>query len=335
MQPLISVIIPVYNKEKYIYELISDLKRQTFTEYECIIVDDGSVDESGKLCDELSRKDERFIVKHTLNYGVSHARNEGINLSQGKYVTFVDADDRIPFNYLEKLYNKITETKVDLLIGSYVKIFQDDRENEKVDYPMKDKIYLFEDILPYFAELQQNYGVFGWCWGKIMLRELVGKIRFKENLKLAEDFDFYLNIYPKVKTIFFDNTCCYGYRQAADNSSVLVDDSKIDYWAQLKVNEHYRDCLIKLGYYNGKNKSIVEEKITNYLFFIIYYKKPDDIQNTVELLSKEIKEELLLIKSNNILKKIVLILVKYNKGKSVQKFFEIYNTMRLILRRNR
>ena len=57
MQPLISVIIPVYNKEKYIYELISDLKRQTFTEYECIIVDDGSVDESGKLCDELSRRD--------------------------------------------------------------------------------------------------------------------------------------------------------------------------------------------------------------------------------------------------------------------------------------
>lgn len=95
MEPLVSVIVPVCNKVKYLNTLFQCLIKQTFTDFECIFIDDGSTDGSGDLCDNLSINDKRFQVIHIRNSGVSHARNVGIQKACGEYITFIDSDDRM------------------------------------------------------------------------------------------------------------------------------------------------------------------------------------------------------------------------------------------------
>ena len=105
MMPSISVIVPVYNVEKYIYRCIDSILGQTFTDFELILVDDGSPDNSGVICDKYAEKDNRIRVIHQENAGVSVARNTGLEVSTGTYIAFVDSDDYIEEKYLERLYN--------------------------------------------------------------------------------------------------------------------------------------------------------------------------------------------------------------------------------------
>lgn len=333
MNPAVSVIIPIYNKENYIVSLTQQLIMQTFADYECIIIDDGSQDQSGSICDELAKSDKRFRVKHISNQGVSHARNIGIDLAQGEYITFIDADDQLPIDYLEKLYKGITKTNVDILISSYIKIYPDSRENEKIIYPVKNKVYSFEEILPSFARLQLDYGVFGWCWGKILLRKLVGANRFNESLNLAEDFDFYLQIYPNVKTVIFDNSCNYGYLQEAQNSSSVIADNQINYLAQLKIIRHYKEFLEKENAYSNENKRIVESKMRDYMFFSVFHGKREELPLIVELVHRIMKQQKVSIKSKNMFEGFVLLLTKYNLKKGVQFVLYSYDIIRGIVRR--
>ena len=110
MTPLLSVIVPVYNVEKYLSRCIDSILSQTFTDFELILVDDGSPDNCGSICDEYAKKDKRIIVIHQQNRGVSSARNKGLDIARGEYVTFVDSDDQIGSittlyeNILLKLY---------------------------------------------------------------------------------------------------------------------------------------------------------------------------------------------------------------------------------------
>lgn len=333
MNPAVSVIIPIYNKESYIVSLIQQIIMQTFEDYECIIIDDGSQDKSGSICDELTKNDKRFIVKHISNQGVSYARNIGLDLAHGEYITFVDADDQLPIDYLEKLYKGITKTNVDILISSYTRIYQDNRENEKVIYPVENKVYSFQKILPSFARLQLDYGMFGWCWGKILLREFVGTSRFNESLKLAEDFDFYLQIYPNVKTIAFDNSCAYGYLQEAKNSSSVIADNQIDYLAQLKITRHYKEFLEKENAYSNENKRIVESKMRDYMFFSVFHGKREELPMIVERVHGIMKQQKVSIKSKNMFENLVLLLIKYKLKKGVQLVLDSYDIMRGIIRR--
>ena len=101
--PLISVIIPIYNTERLLPKCIESVLAQTLSDIEIILIDDGSTDESGKICDSYACKDKRIHVTHILNHGVSHARNKGIELSQGKYIHFMDSDDRSPKCYRDSI----------------------------------------------------------------------------------------------------------------------------------------------------------------------------------------------------------------------------------------
>ena len=279
LDPKVSIIVPVYNREKFIQQLVMGIKEQSFRNFECILVDDGSTDRTGYLCDSLTFGDERFIVKHTSNFGVSHARNIALDIARGQYITFVDSDDSIPKDYLEKLVQRIETLKVDIVIGSFFLIYADGKA-EKIDYPFEARVYALPEVMINFALNQKESGVFGRCWGKIFLRETISDIRFDESLKLAEDFDFYLSLYPKINSLFFDNTCEYGYYVGADNSSVQVADDDIDYIAQLRIYIHYKEFLEKEGYYCGQNEKIIEEQIQNYLFFSILHSKPHTIHET-------------------------------------------------------
>ena len=100
-----SIIIPVYNSEKALRRCLDSILAQTMTDYECLLIDDGSTDSSGRICDEYAAKDERFRVFHKENGGVSSARNVGLDNAKGEWITFVDSDDSVEESFLESLYN--------------------------------------------------------------------------------------------------------------------------------------------------------------------------------------------------------------------------------------
>ena len=119
----VSVIIPIYNVEKYLEDCINSILEQTFQNYEAILVDDGSTDKCGEICDEYAKKDSRIKVVHTENQGLSEARNTGILLAKGKYLAFVDSDDFVRNDFLQKLYEAIEKSEADICEANFVYAF--------------------------------------------------------------------------------------------------------------------------------------------------------------------------------------------------------------------
>lgn len=154
MNDLISVIVPVYNTQIYLSRCIESILSQSYGNIEVILIDDGSTDNSGSICDEYAQKDDRIIVIHKKNQGLSSARNQGINRSIGKYICFVDSDDWINERYIELLYKAIIETNADLAICNFEYVYD-------VRKGVKEKKVV---------ALQKKI-----CTGKEALRELMGE----------------------------------------------------------------------------------------------------------------------------------------------------------------
>jgi len=127
--PKISVIVPIYNVKDYLVETIISLQRQTFTDFECLLIDDGSTDGSAEVCDEVTEKDLRFKVFHKENGGQNTARNLGLKNASGDYITFVDGDDRLPDYALELMYNAAVENNCDYVAGQRLVV----KKSEEVD----------------------------------------------------------------------------------------------------------------------------------------------------------------------------------------------------------
>ena len=324
--PEISIIIPVYNKEKYIDKCLNCIIKQNFKDYECIIIDDGSKDNSGEICDRIARYDKRFIVKHTKNYGVSHARNIGLDVSSGKYITFIDGDDIIEEDYLSKLYSGVSKNSVDLSIGSIVKYWEGINEYEKIEMPIGK--FKFADLLEQFSMIQKQSGVFGYCCGKIIKRDLAIKARFNERIGLAEDLEYYLRIYPYIDNIYFDNNCEYIYIQQAENSWSRLDDDKINYLSQIEVNLVYREFLLKMNVYEKNNKKDVDTNISNYVFFALFHADRGQIDiiglEIVKLLNGLPLEE----KGTTFMKKIILYLFERQNWKCIRHILLVYDNLR-------
>ena len=328
----ISIIMPVYNKAKYIQHILLDMQEQSFRDFECIIVDDGSTDSSGKICDDFAEKDSRFCVIHIPNGGVSHARNVGLAKAQGNYITFIDADDHVEPDYLMQLYTDIESSQADMVIAGPLKFWEDNRQSVTTPIPYKG-IQQFEQLMPEFAAVQKNTGIYGFCWGKLMSRDLIGDTQFSEWLRLAEDFEFYLRIYPKVKTIYFDDKCKYHYLQEADNSSAIVDSSKIDYLAQMKINLSYRRFLQNAGHYTANNRTIVDGLIADYAFFSVFHCKRTGIPDMVQKVHDLLIESNILVSGRGLLKSAVLFCIRNNYRKSTKIIMGLYDLLRNLKRR--
>lgn len=201
IKPSISIIIPIYKAGRYLRKCLDSVLAQSYNDWELILVDDGSPDDSGKICDEYAVNDSRIRVFHKENGGVSSARNLGLDKAKGEWVTFVDADD-----CLGKSFFSIIEEnpKQDLIITSYcrsdkrlVKIPEDGiYDNDKVDL-------LFDNFLG------QLY--FRTPWAKFFRRNLIKTLRFDESLCLGEDTLFCHNYYAQCKSIKVDNSVEYLY----------------------------------------------------------------------------------------------------------------------------
>lgn len=205
MTPKISVIIPVYNVEKYLRRCLDSIKNQTFTEWQAICVDDGSPDNCGKILDEYAAHDKRFIVVHKENGGVSSARNHGINLACGEYIHFMDADDFIDVDYYEKMFEMAVGTSADIVCSGFV-------TNTKYAMNLKYSRNFTETSLK--KKLRKTY-VFtdGYVWRYLFKKNFITENKFEFNTKLIsqEDVVFVLNALVMANMVSFVSGTFYHY----------------------------------------------------------------------------------------------------------------------------
>lgn len=207
---VLSVIMPVYQSEKYLNQCIESILSQTFKDYELILIDDGSSDRSGKICDEYIEQDERIKSIHQLNQGVSSARNTGLSYATGKYITFVDADDWLEPDLFQKCITNIEKNKADVLYHGIIKDIWKDNEKKSVlkGVPALTGKISKNMLKEYFIKQEDlNDNVF--CY--IFTKELLEGIVFNVDLPYAEDNVFVTQSLAKAETYCFIDACGYHY----------------------------------------------------------------------------------------------------------------------------
>lgn len=204
--PLVSIIVPVYNAEKYLNRCIDSILSQTMTDFELLLIDDGSKDNSGRICDEYAEKDARVRVFHKPNGGVSSARNLGLDNAKGKWITFVDADDRCSCNYLEHLLSKVDDD-TDLII-SYAVICDSTGEKAEVYPEYKVNATNFERL---FVDSDMHWHTSPWA--KLYRASIIyeNSLRFNEMMHIGEDADFLFSFMLITDKIYVSSDTNYYY----------------------------------------------------------------------------------------------------------------------------
>jgi glycosyltransferase involved in cell wall biosynthesis len=273
----ISIIVPVYNVEKYLNKCISSILEQSFTDYELILVDDGSKDNSGRICDEYKDRDFRIKVIHQENSGLSASRNAGIEISQGKYITFIDSDDFIHPNMLEILYNNILENKADTSICDYHLVYEDkDISNEFGD----NNITLYTNIEGVEKIVGQSKASMIVAWGKLYKRILFNEIRYPA-LKYHEDeFVTYKLLYKSTKIVVTDAKLYY-YLQRSNSITGSTYNIK-----RLEKLEALEEAI--MFFKNENNKTLTSLAELRYLLNIqiAYYRVKYEMDHNREIMGK-------------------------------------------------
>lgn len=219
----ISIIVPVYNAEDYLDRCLHSVLEQEFSSYEVILVDDGSTDASSLICDRYSSTDPRFITLHQANKGVSAARNAGVNMAQGEYIMFLDADDTLLPFALESMAESLLGE--DVVIGGYG-VFVGDVLSKEVK-PQRTFSYKGNDYQKFFTEnITRNCALLDAPWAKLFRNKAIRSIRFNEDLNYAEDKLFVFEVLAKCKSVMTVSHAVYGYhkREGSLGSDLSSDE---------------------------------------------------------------------------------------------------------------
>lgn len=215
VKEMISVVMPVYNAEDYLKKSIESILHQTYPVWELILVDNGSEDDSFKICQDYAKKEERIQALHQYqNKGVSAARNLGLEKATGDYVTFLDADDWIAEDYFEQLVRSAKETQADMLVCQYKKVYDADRENqggaveEELQEQQKNATKVYEQ-----KEYVEHCLLNGYthCWGVLYKRSLLDGIRFPARITIGEDVLFLIDTVLHAEKIVVTEYAGYRY----------------------------------------------------------------------------------------------------------------------------
>lgn len=215
MNEKITVIVPVYNVEHYLDKCLDSLINQTYKNLEIIVINDGSTDNSGTICQEYAQKDNRIIYIEKKNGGLSDARNVGLDKMTGSYVTFIDSDDWVEPDYVEVLYNKLIEYQADIAIGNYYSYNEDEAmyyfhiDGESYYEKVYDNISIFENL--YDSKQMKSFSLIS-AWGKLYKAKLFDDILFDKG-KLGEDGYINQKLYLLVQKVIYINQGLYAYRQ--------------------------------------------------------------------------------------------------------------------------
>lgn len=219
--PCISIIVPVYQTEKYLKECVDSILRQSFTDFELLLINDGSTDGSGLICDHYAQIDERVKVIHKKNAGVSAARNTGLEISRGEYIVFMDSDDTADEGFLEFAVNSLTDAHADVFLsGLKFEVWNDGRIDRTIRCGITaTQNYTIRELL---ENMDVTYSQICICVPtcKLYKREIIQKnnLRFPEFLRYSEDTWFNLDYFSHCNSVIFSQKVFYHYRQVNTES---------------------------------------------------------------------------------------------------------------------
>ena len=254
MDELISIVVPVYNGEKYLNRCIKSILEQSYQNIEVILVDDGSKDSTPELCDCLGKQDKRIKVIHKDNAGVSSARNTGLQLANGEYIAFVDSDDIILPDMFTTLLAYLKENRCDIVTTSYQKISD---TCQPKSFPATDfRMFTKEQALLRALDRWQ-YHMFTTVWGGVLRSGIAKNIRFDENLTHSEDSKYMFDYLSVCNRIGYIDAKYYCYYQN-DSGAVATSIGKSK--SQLSIIQAYKymyDNTVKLG--NERLEQVAKE----------------------------------------------------------------------------
>lgn len=239
--PTLSIIVPVYKVEPYLHRCVDSILAQTFTDFELILVDDGSPDNCGAICDEYAAKDSRIIVIHKENGGLSDARNAGLDIAKGEYIGFVDSDDYISPQMYHRMIHLITSHQTDMVVTGYINVMANGTQTTLCPPIAEERILYREDFLNDFFP-HNCWILFPCVWNKIYRRTLFHNLRFPVG-KIYEDRFLQLPLYDLCHSIAVDNQHHYFYF-------------------------HLRTDSITNQHYSRRNLALIDAALSQYTFFV-------------------------------------------------------------------
>ena len=253
---LVSVIIPIYNIANYLQQCIDSLLNQSYSELEIILIDDGSTDRSPQICDENEKKDSRIKVIHKQNAGAASARNIGLDVAKGNYICFIDSDDYVKENYVEKLLYSLEMNNADVSVCSYQYLYKDAIEHEYMD-PLgvvSEKEFIRRFLTDWKC---------GLLWNKMFKATLMRNVRFEEGHKIDDEFFTYKVIMNADKVVVINDEL-HMYRMRA---SSVMQSTEINYERMLQdrfeyLTQRYLDVIKK---YPDLKKEYLENLVDNFI----------------------------------------------------------------------
>lgn len=251
---LISVVVPVYNTEKFLFRCVDSICNQTYTNLEIILVDDGSPDNCPSMCDELCAKDNRIKVIHKQNAGLGCARNDGLSIATGEYVTFIDSDDWISLDHIENLYNAIKKYDADISLGNHTKVSADGIETVKM-LSLNEGVYEGNNIIEYL--ILPLIGTDVNAHSDILINSSVAMNMYRMDCIKKNDIQFISERYAVAEDFYF-NIDCFNYA----NRIVYVKEKGYYYFQNFQsISEKYNPKRFErtLNYYN-----VISERVKLY-----------------------------------------------------------------------
>lgn len=294
MNPEISIIVPIYNVEKYLNKCIESILNQTFYKFELILVDDGSSDKCGDICDEYAKKDNRIKVIHKKNGGLSSARNAGLDIAKGQYIGFIDSDDYINRNMFEILYENIVKYEADISICNFEYIYEDGSMSKNKEL-YSDEIYILNNIESLDKLYNEDGVVFTVAWNKLYSRKLFHETRYDLG-KIHEDEFIIHKLLYKSKYVVYTNYKLYYYLQRKES----ITQNKFNI-KRLDIVYAFKE---RMDFFKINNLSNLESKAQKSyidIFFKYYYKVKDELggyERELKLIKKDFRNSLLILLKN-------------------------------------
>ncbi len=329
---LISVIVPVYRAELSIARCIESIQAQTYENLQIILIDDGSPDNSGTICDDYAKDDARIVVLHTENAGVSSARNCGLSHAEGGYVAFVDSDDYITSTFIDDAYAQMKERRVDLyLAGLTMEINEAERHVRSEVYQAKQKTYSIRELLEAF-NIDYPFLLICGPTCKLYRTDIIvdNRLRFDPDLSLGEDMLFNFDYYQHASNAYFSNNVFYHYIRG-NEESLFSRYSPSLYEDTVKIYDRMRMLMMSV---NCSKESIhrMEALYGRILISCIYHEymfcnksTPDSRKEVIRKVANNPYVRRYTFREGKNLKDFAVIaLLKLRATKAVEKLFEAH-----------
>lgn len=233
----IAVIVTLYNASQYLPQCIDNILSQTFQDFELLLINDGSTDNSREICDEYAKKDKRIKVFHEKHRGVAHARQVGIDNATGKYLLYIDADDIIAPTILQDLYDNAEEDNAEIVICDYTELTHSGEIYKPQKPSSNSGVSLFNDIM--------NGKLYGALWNKMIKTECIKRslVKFPEELTMREDLVFLSKLLPHINTVAYVPKALYGYdrRNTSSLTNNYLNESSHYFHQEVLWNKHIID----------------------------------------------------------------------------------------------